>query len=217
MREAVAGVVMVRQEIGERRLAVNCREQEVLAQPAKVPAGAVKPPGRRPGTVGAMNDTTHDVIVIGSGMGGLTTAALLARLHRRRVLVLERHYRAGGFTHTFSRPGGFSWDVGVHYVGEVNVPGTMRDAAQVATGGQLAWAPMPEGFDVLRFLNGLLERFEPAARQHHRIARFQKPQRGALANAASRASYQRDAACSLIIHAIFSAMCAKIFGHAAAQ
>jgi all-trans-retinol 13,14-reductase len=58
-----------------------------------------------------------DMIVIGSGMGGLATAALLARLHGRKILVLERHYRAGGFTHTFTRRGGFEWDVGVHYVG----------------------------------------------------------------------------------------------------
>ena len=92
-----------------------------------------------------------DVIVIGSGMGGLTTAALLARLHGRKVLVLERHYRAGGFTHTFSRPGGFSWDVGVHYVGELNLPGVMQQAVQVATGGRVRWATMPEGYDRLRF------------------------------------------------------------------
>jgi phytoene dehydrogenase-like protein len=98
-----------------------------------------------------MNDTNADVIVIGSGMGGLTTAALLARLHGKKVIVLERHYRAGGFTHTFSRPGGFTWDVGVHYVGEINVPGAMQQAMQVATGGTLQWAMMTEGFDRLRF------------------------------------------------------------------
>lgn len=50
-----------------------------------------------------------DVIVIGSGMGGLTAAALLAEHGNRRVLVLERHYEAGGFTHTFHRPG-YAWD-----------------------------------------------------------------------------------------------------------
>jgi all-trans-retinol 13,14-reductase len=46
-----------------------------------------------------------DVIVIGSGIGGLTSAALLARHANKRVLVLERHSTAGGFTHTFHRPG----------------------------------------------------------------------------------------------------------------
>ncbi|HQR29090.1 MAG TPA: NAD(P)/FAD-dependent oxidoreductase, partial [Anaeromyxobacteraceae bacterium] len=92
-----------------------------------------------------------DVIVIGSGMGGLASAALLSRLHGRKVLVLERHFRAGGFTHTFSRRGGFEWDVGVHYVGEVGAPGMMRDAMQVATGGGVHWSRMPETYDRLVF------------------------------------------------------------------
>ncbi len=97
--------------------------------------------------------TRHDadVIVIGSGMGGLAAAALLARLHGRKVVVLERHYRAGGFTHTFTRRGGFEWDVGVHYVGEMGTPGMMRKAMQVATGGEVRWSPMPETYDRLVF------------------------------------------------------------------
>ena len=42
--------------------------------------------------------------VIGSGMGGMVCAALLAKTGKR-VLVLEQHYVPGGFTHTFSRKG----------------------------------------------------------------------------------------------------------------
>ena len=101
----------------------------------------------------ASTNPTHDadVLVIGSGMGGLATAALLARLHGRKVLVLERHYRAGGFTHTFTRRGGFEWDVGVHYVGEMGTPGMMRQAMQVATGGDVHWSRMPETYDRLVF------------------------------------------------------------------
>ena len=63
---------------------------------------------------------TFDAIVVGSGIGGLGTAALLAKAAGRRVLVLEKHYTAGGFTHVFHRPG-FEWDVGVHYVGQVHI------------------------------------------------------------------------------------------------
>ena len=66
----------------------------------------------------------YDAIVIGSGIGGLAAAAMLGRHGGRRVLVLERHTIAGGFTHTFSRKG-WEWDVGVHYIGQVEREGAM--------------------------------------------------------------------------------------------
>ena len=56
-----------------------------------------------------------DVIVIGSGMGGMTTATALSRMDHK-VLLLEQAQTIGGLTHTFSRDG-FSWDVGLHYCG----------------------------------------------------------------------------------------------------
>ena len=46
----------------------------------------------------------YDAIVIGSGMGGLTTAALLSELGWK-ICVLEQHYTAGGFTHAYARNG----------------------------------------------------------------------------------------------------------------
>jgi len=48
--------------------------------------------------------THYDTIVIGSGIGGLTAAAFLSK-EGQKVLVLERHYTAGGFTHVFKRKG----------------------------------------------------------------------------------------------------------------
>ncbi len=94
-------------------------------------------------------DDRYDVIVIGSGIGGLATAALLAEHARKRVLVLERHYTVGGFTHTFRRPG-FEWDVGVHYVGEVADPrGELRRVFDHLTGGALEWADMGEVYDTI--------------------------------------------------------------------
>lgn len=88
-----------------------------------------------------------DAIVIGSGIGGLTTAASMAKLAGKRVLVLERHYTAGGFTHTFRRPG-YEWDVGVHYIGDVGHPKAMsRRMFDFLTEGELDWEDMGEVFD----------------------------------------------------------------------
>ncbi len=89
----------------------------------------------------------YDAIVIGSGVGGLATAALLAKHGGKRVLVLERHYMPGGFTHVFRRAG-YEWDVGVHYIGGV---GDRRSATRRlfdhVTDGSLEWAPMGEVYD----------------------------------------------------------------------
>ena len=88
-----------------------------------------------------------DAIVIGSGIGGLTAAASLAKLDGKRVLVLERHYTAGGFTHTFRRPG-YEWDVGIHYIGEVAHPKAMgRRMFDFLTEGELEWADMGDVYD----------------------------------------------------------------------
>lgn len=87
-----------------------------------------------------------DTIVIGSGIGGLATAALLAQ-RGQRVLVLERHYVAGGFTHTFERKG-YEWDVGIHYVGEMQRKNSvLRRVCAAVSDGKMAWAPMPEVYD----------------------------------------------------------------------
>ncbi len=106
-----------------------------------------------------------DAIVIGSGIGGLTTAALLSIYAGQRVLVLEKHYLAGGFTHVFHRQG-YEWDVGLHYIGEMQNPDSvLRRAFDQITGHQLEWAPMPDVYDraviggrIYDFVSGL-ERF----------------------------------------------------------
>jgi len=87
-----------------------------------------------------------DTIVIGSGAGGLTTAALLA-LDGQRVLVLERHAVLGGCLQSYQR-NGFEWDVGLHYMGEVHrkSSGLARLFAKV-TRGQLEWASMPDVYN----------------------------------------------------------------------
>ncbi len=92
-------------------------------------------------------DENWDAIVIGSGIGGLTAAVLLGLHGGKRVLVLERHYEAGGFTHTFRRPG-YEWDVGLHYVGQMqNEDSSERRAFDYLTNGGVRWQPMPEVYD----------------------------------------------------------------------
>ena len=78
----------------------------------------------------------YDAIVIGSGIGGLTTAGLLARVAGRRVLVLEKHIEPGGLTHTFHRDG-FSWDVGLHYIGQLEPGSLLRAYLDHLSGGEL--------------------------------------------------------------------------------
>jgi all-trans-retinol 13,14-reductase len=78
-------------------------------------------------------------------MGGMTTAATLAKLGRR-VLVLEQHYVPGGFTHVFKRPG-YSWDVGVHAVGEVTRHSMPGRALHALTDGRLQWASLGPVYD----------------------------------------------------------------------
>lgn len=65
--------------------------------------------------------TDIDTIIIGSGMGGLSCAAILAR-RGRKVLVLEQHEDvAGGGTHQFDL-NGYRFDSGLHYTVPWSVP-----------------------------------------------------------------------------------------------
>ncbi len=93
-----------------------------------------------------------DVIVIGSGMGGMTTAAALSRLGHR-VLLLEQAQKIGGQTHTFTRDG-FSWDVGLHYCGTFGPDQTAGRILDWLSGGTIEFAPVGTVYDTLHFPDG---------------------------------------------------------------
>ncbi len=91
-------------------------------------------------------DAEYDTIIIGSGMSGLASAAILAK-SGHKVLVLERHYTAGGFTHTFTRKA-YEWDVGVHYIGEVHKKHSMlRRIFDYISDEGIQWAEMTPVYD----------------------------------------------------------------------
>lgn len=87
----------------------------------------------------------YDAVIIGSGMGGLTNAALLSELGWK-VCVLEQHYTAGGYTHSYER-NGYEWDVGVHYIGDVGAQTRTRRMFDFLTNGKLKWAAMDDEYD----------------------------------------------------------------------
>ena len=55
----------------------------------------------------------YDVIVIGSGLAGLTSANILAR-QGYSVLLLEHHYQLGGMATWFKRSRGHIFDISLH-------------------------------------------------------------------------------------------------------
>jgi phytoene dehydrogenase-like protein len=55
----------------------------------------------------------YDVVVIGSGLAGMTSANILGRAGHR-VLLLEQHYKLGGLATWFKRPGSHTFDISLH-------------------------------------------------------------------------------------------------------
>ena len=91
-----------------------------------------------------------DAIIIGSGISGLTAGVLLSK-YGKRVLILEKHFKVGGWTHTFKRKN-YEWDVGIHYIGEVhNLNSPVRRLFDVLSDGELDWQKMNDNYDRIIF------------------------------------------------------------------
>jgi prolycopene isomerase len=61
----------------------------------------------------------YDAIVIGAGLGGLASAATLAK-NGLNVLLLERHHQPGGYASTFVR-GRFEFEIALHQMSGLNL------------------------------------------------------------------------------------------------
>lgn len=89
-----------------------------------------------------------DIAVIGSGIGGLASAALLSKFGYK-VAVFEQHSVAGGSTHTYEdtkENNDFQFDVGVHYVG---LTAPLRRVFDFLSDGNLEWVSLSRTYDVM--------------------------------------------------------------------
>jgi phytoene dehydrogenase-like protein len=103
------------------------------------------------GGVGTGTGGAYDAVVIGAGLGGLSTAAFLAT-NGRRTLVLEQNQVVGGCSQVFRRQGNkYEFDVGVHYIGDC-APGGTVDRLMHGLGLQdrIEFAELdPDGFSTI--------------------------------------------------------------------
>lgn len=89
----------------------------------------------------------YDVIIIGSGAGGLAAAVPLAQ-SGMRVLVCEQHEVPGGWTHSFTL-GGYRFSPGVHYIGSLGEGEELRRIYEgLGVSGDMAFCELnPNGYD----------------------------------------------------------------------
>lgn len=88
----------------------------------------------------------YDVVVIGSGFGGLACAHLLSQ-QGRSVLVLERQTQPGGCIQSYRRQGG-AFDTGLHYVGGLGEGQRLNKIFSRLGLMKLPWQHLdPDGFD----------------------------------------------------------------------
>jgi len=97
-----------------------------------------------------MEKRGNRVVIIGAGLGGLFCGAILAK-EGWPVLVLEKHYTAGGGLHTFKRYG-YTFDTGMHYVAGFEEGEALHKlCTYLGIWEKLDFSPLDAGaFDILR-------------------------------------------------------------------
>src|SRR5262245_21384656 len=94
---------------------------------------------------------SYDAVVVGSGIGGLVTANLLAR-EGLKVLLAEQHYMVGGYCSTFRR-GGFTFDASTHFYPLLGNPETLTGRLLGELGVTTGWVKM-DPVDTFHFPDG---------------------------------------------------------------
>lgn len=87
-----------------------------------------------------------DVVIVGSGLGGLQCGLILAK-HGMKVVILERQLQPGGCIQSFRRQGELL-DTGMHYVGGIGMGGSLYEPFRYLGLMDLPWQHLdPMGFD----------------------------------------------------------------------
>ena len=95
-----------------------------------------------------VSETAFDAVVIGSGLGGLTAAALLAK-SGRKVCVIERNHSVGGAASAF-KTGALAIEPALHQTTDRHDPGQPKHSILKELGllDQIEWIPISPFFSV---------------------------------------------------------------------
>ena len=95
-----------------------------------------------------MSETSFDAVVIGSGLGGLTAAALLAK-RGRNVCVIERNHSVGGAASVFKK-GDLTIEPALHQTADPHWPGEPKHAILTELGliDEIEWVPVTPFYSV---------------------------------------------------------------------